>query len=155
MKICIIAPAVIPILIHGQKYGGIETVVSIASEELVKRGHDVYLFASGDSETSAYLVATTPKSLGQGVSFEQEKSCNLKEYEMAVTERPDVIWDHTLAIHAQKMRKDNSRFLFKADIVLQKKELVDTGDIPIVHTLHGPAKDHLPKLIQDLAKIGN
>ncbi|PIZ00980.1 hypothetical protein COY62_00610 [bacterium (Candidatus Howlettbacteria) CG_4_10_14_0_8_um_filter_40_9] len=155
MKICIIAPAVIPILIHGQKYGGIETVVSIASEELVKRGYDVYLFASGDSETSAYLVATTPKSLGQGVSFEQEKSCNLKAYEMAVTERPDVIWDHTLAIHAQKMRKDNSRFLFKADIVLQKKELVDTGDIPIVHTLHGPAKDHLPKLIQDLAKIGN
>lgn len=155
MKICIIAPVVIPVLINGQRYGGIETVVSIASEELVKRGHDVYLFASGDSETSARLVATTPKALGQGVSFENEKSCNLKAYEMAVAERPDVIWDHTLAIHAQKLRKDNSRFLFKADIVLKEKEMVDTRDIPVVHTLHGPAKDHLPKLIQDLAKAGD
>jgi glycosyltransferase involved in cell wall biosynthesis len=38
-------------------YGGIELVVSMLTEELVRRGHDVTLFASGDSITKAKLVA--------------------------------------------------------------------------------------------------
>ncbi len=39
------------------KYGGIELIVSLVTEELVKRGHDVTLFATGDSVTSAKLVS--------------------------------------------------------------------------------------------------
>ena len=38
------------------RYGGTERVVSTLTEELVKLGHDVTLFASGDSRTSARLV---------------------------------------------------------------------------------------------------
>src|SRR3984893_18598295 len=37
-------------------YGGTERVVSTLTEELVRRGHDVTLFASADSRTSARLV---------------------------------------------------------------------------------------------------
>ena len=37
-------------------YGGTERVVSFLTEELVRQGHDVTLFASGDSRTSAKLV---------------------------------------------------------------------------------------------------
>jgi glycosyltransferase involved in cell wall biosynthesis len=37
------------------RYGGIELVVSLLTEELVRRGHDVTLFASGDSITTAKL----------------------------------------------------------------------------------------------------
>jgi glycosyltransferase involved in cell wall biosynthesis len=37
-------------------YGGTERIVSYLTEELVKQGHDVTLFASGDSKTSAKLV---------------------------------------------------------------------------------------------------
>jgi glycosyltransferase involved in cell wall biosynthesis len=37
-------------------YGGTELVVSLLTEQLVRRGHDVTLFASGDSVTSARLV---------------------------------------------------------------------------------------------------
>ena len=37
-------------------YGGTERVVSYLTEELVRQGHDVTLFASGDSKTSAKLV---------------------------------------------------------------------------------------------------
>jgi glycosyltransferase involved in cell wall biosynthesis len=37
-------------------YGGTERVVSFLTEELVRQGHDVTLFASGDSKTSAKLV---------------------------------------------------------------------------------------------------
>jgi glycosyltransferase involved in cell wall biosynthesis len=44
-------------------YGGTERVVSFLTEELVRQGHDVTLFASGDSRTSAQLVATSPAAL--------------------------------------------------------------------------------------------
>lgn len=44
-------------------YGGTERVVSYLTEELVRQGHDVTLFASGDSLTSARLVAATGRSL--------------------------------------------------------------------------------------------
>src|ERR1700747_2246379 len=44
-------------------YGGTERVVSYLTEELVRLGHDVTLFASGDSETSAHLVPCVAKSL--------------------------------------------------------------------------------------------
>lgn len=155
MKICIISPVVIPILGLKQKYGGIEIVVSIACEEMVKRGHEVYLFASGDSKTSANLVPTTKKALGQGVSFDKEKACNLKAYKLAVAKKPDVIWDHTLAVHAQKICKNKSKYNFKVDIIFEKEHLFDTGNIPVVHTLHGPAKDHLPKLVHDLSTAGH
>ena len=44
-------------------YGGTERVVSYLTEELVAAGHQVTLFASGDSETSATLVPVTERSL--------------------------------------------------------------------------------------------
>jgi glycosyltransferase involved in cell wall biosynthesis len=44
-------------------YGGTERVVSYLTEELVRRGHDVTLFASGDSVTRARLTAATGKAL--------------------------------------------------------------------------------------------
>ncbi len=46
-----------------QLYGGTERVVSWLTEELVREGHDVTLFASGDSVTAAKLVAPVPKAL--------------------------------------------------------------------------------------------
>jgi len=44
-------------------YGGTERVVSYLTEELVHQGHEVTLFASGDSLTKARLVAACPRSL--------------------------------------------------------------------------------------------
>ena len=38
-------------------YGGTELVVALITDELVRRGHDVTLYASGDSETAAELRA--------------------------------------------------------------------------------------------------
>ena len=61
MRIAQIAPlaeAVPPKL-----YGGTERVVSWLTEELVRQGHNVTLFASGDSETSAELEPCVPKGL--------------------------------------------------------------------------------------------
>ena len=44
-------------------YGGTERVVSYLTEELIKQGHQVTLFASGDSVTSATLVAACERAL--------------------------------------------------------------------------------------------
>jgi glycosyltransferase involved in cell wall biosynthesis len=44
-------------------YGGTERIVSYLTEELVRSGHDVTLFASGDSITAADLVPITPRAL--------------------------------------------------------------------------------------------
>jgi glycosyltransferase involved in cell wall biosynthesis len=44
-------------------YGGTERVVSYITEELVRRGHDVTLFAAGDSDTRAHLVPGCPEAL--------------------------------------------------------------------------------------------
>ena len=61
LKIAQIAPLVERI--PPKKYGGTERVVYSLTEELVKRGHEVTLFASGDSMTSAKLVSVYPRSL--------------------------------------------------------------------------------------------
>ena len=45
------------------RYGGTERVVSYLTEALVERGHEVTLFASGDSETRAPLVPGAPRGL--------------------------------------------------------------------------------------------
>jgi glycosyltransferase involved in cell wall biosynthesis len=44
-------------------YGGTERVVSYLVEEQVRRGHEVTLFASGDSRTAASLVCPVPRAL--------------------------------------------------------------------------------------------
>jgi glycosyltransferase involved in cell wall biosynthesis len=44
-------------------YGGTELVVSLLTEELVRRGHDVTLFASGDSTTEAKLHSVHSRAL--------------------------------------------------------------------------------------------
>ena len=43
-------------------YGGTERVVSVLTDELVRQGHSVTLFASGDSRTSATLVPVCPQA---------------------------------------------------------------------------------------------
>ncbi len=44
-------------------YGGTERIVSYLTEELVRQGHEVTVFASGDSVTTARLVSGCPRSL--------------------------------------------------------------------------------------------
>jgi len=50
-------------------YGGTERIVSYLTEELVRMGHDVTLFASADSITSARLVGCVPTALRLDASF--------------------------------------------------------------------------------------
>jgi glycosyltransferase involved in cell wall biosynthesis len=61
MKIAQIAPLMESVPPRG--YGGTERIVSYLSEELVQQGHEVTLFASGDSITSARLMACTERAI--------------------------------------------------------------------------------------------
>ncbi|WP_211945562.1 glycosyltransferase family 4 protein [Cupriavidus yeoncheonensis] len=61
MKIAQIAPLVEAC--PPRQYGGTERVVAYLSDELVRQGHDVTLFASGDSSTAARLVSCAPRAL--------------------------------------------------------------------------------------------
>jgi glycosyltransferase involved in cell wall biosynthesis len=61
MRIAQVAPLYEPV--PPRLYGGTERVVSYLTEELVRRGHDITLFASGDSRTAAKLVAVTERAV--------------------------------------------------------------------------------------------
>ena len=61
MKIAQIAP--LAESVPPRLYGGTERVVSYLTEELVRLGHEVTLFASGDSQTSARLMPCAPRAL--------------------------------------------------------------------------------------------
>ncbi len=71
MKKLKIAQLVPPwISVPPKKYGGTELIVSHLTEELIKRGHQVTLFASGDSITRAKLISVCPKALyGVGIPW--------------------------------------------------------------------------------------
>jgi len=66
MKIAMLAP--IEEAVPPKKYGGIETVVYNLAQELHRMGHDVTVFASGDSELDCTLVPLVDKAIGSGIS---------------------------------------------------------------------------------------
>lgn len=58
-----------------KKYGPWESMVSLLTEGLVKRGFDVTLFATADSHTAAKLHAVSPRP------YEEDKNIHVKAYE--------------------------------------------------------------------------
>jgi len=102
-------------------YGGTERVVSYLTEALVEMGHDVTLFASGDSRTKARLVAPCPNSL-RLAALENERLDQLAYHfvmfadVIQMAEEFDVIHFHVDYLH------------FPISKVL---------DLPQVTTLHG------------------
>jgi glycosyltransferase involved in cell wall biosynthesis len=114
MRIAVVAPCWFPVPPLG--YGGIEWVVSLLADGLVDAGHDVTLFASGDSHTKAnlaYVHATAP-SEWIGRSFWELRHV-LHCFERA--DDFDVINDHSGPVGAA---------------------LGGAVDTPVVHTVHGP-----------------
>jgi glycosyltransferase involved in cell wall biosynthesis len=99
-------------------YGGTERIVSYLTEELQRQGHDVTLFASGDSTTSARLAAMCPRS------FRLDDQCT------------DQIAHHMLMLEHVFKRADEFDIVhFHVDylhFLLSRRQ-----DIPQLTTLHG------------------
>ncbi|AGY59869.1 glycosyltransferase family 4 protein [Gloeobacter kilaueensis] len=99
-------------------YGGIELVVGLLTDELVRRGHEVTLFASGDSETLARLNAVHERALRLDPHVREHGI-----YEMMQMSRVYQRADQFDIIHSHV-----------GCVALSYSGLVKT---PTVHTLHG------------------
>jgi glycosyltransferase involved in cell wall biosynthesis len=88
-------------------YGGTERVVSYLTEELVRLGHEVTLFASGDSQTSARLIAACPRALWRDQSCRETLPHHVRLLEMVFQDvsRFDVIHFHCDYLHFPLLRR--------------------------------------------------
>lgn len=99
LKICQVAPLFESVPPKG--YGGTERIVSYLTEELVRLGHEVTLYASGDSVTGAELVAPCARSLrSDGGSVDQlAHHLVMLEQVFADADRYDLIHCHVDYLH--------------------------------------------------------
>ncbi len=90
-----------------QCYGGTERVVSYLTEELVRMGHEVTLFASGDSETAARLIPGCPRALWHDEDCVETLPHHVQWMEMvfAHAARFDVVHFHTDYVHFPLARR--------------------------------------------------
>ena len=94
-------------------YGGTERVVSYLTEELVRRGHAVTLFASGDSETRAELIAPCRRALRLDPDCRDVLAYHVLMLELVAHEahRFDLIHFHCDYLHYPLSRRRRARHL--------------------------------------------
>lgn len=106
-------------------YGGTELIVSLVTDELVRRGHEVTLFASGDSRTLARLRSVTPEPVRYGRTT------------------PDGL------AHAEYLQLANAQACFLAaregqfDLIhnhagIEGMVLAASSETPVISTMHNP-----------------
>jgi glycosyltransferase involved in cell wall biosynthesis len=88
-------------------YGGTERVVSYLTEELVRLGHDVTLFASGDSETTARLVPACDRALWRDPNCRETLPHHVRLLDLVFREarKFDVIHFHCDYLHFPLLRR--------------------------------------------------
>lgn len=102
-----------------KRYGGTERVVHYLTEELVRRGHEVVLFASGDSCTSAELYPCVPEAL-RLAGYEGDPTIpEVMQLDQVVAQlqRFEILHFHTGHVHFP---------------------LASRLPIPLLNTVHGP-----------------
>ena len=129
MKIAILSPVWFPVPPTG--YGGIEWIVALLADGLVEAGHDVTLFASGDSRTKAtlasvYEVAPSAEIGRSQVEVRHALSCFARADEF------DVVCDHSGPPAAV---------------------IGGAVSTPVVHTVHGPLDGEPGDLYELVAKV--
>ncbi len=123
MRIAQVAPLIEAV--PPKLYGGTERVVAYLTEELVKMGHDVTLFASGDSRTRAKLVPVVPEALRlAGVRSPEAYHVLLVDEVFERANEFDVLHFHVDYLHLPLARRQ---------------------EVPTVTTMHG--RLDLPELV--------
>ncbi len=119
-------------------YGGTERVVSYLTEELVKMGHEVTLFASGDSVTRAELVGACPEALRLNGKCVDPLSHHVLMLERVVgsAERFDILHFHIDYLHFPLARRLNTPSVTtlhgRLDVADYKPIFSEFRDIPLV-----------------------
>lgn len=99
-------------------YGGTERVVAWLTAELVRRGHEVTLFASGDSRTPARLIAPCPRALRLDPSHPDPVAAHVVEIGQVVERASDFDLIHC---HVDSLAFPVGRLT----------------PAPVLHTMHG------------------
>jgi glycosyltransferase involved in cell wall biosynthesis len=122
------------------RYGGTERVVSLLTEELVRRGHEVTLFASADSVTEARLIPTVHSALWR-----------LDEVRDALP-----YWTITLG-EAYRRARDGEFDVVHSHVDFQAFACAALVDAPTITTLHGrldlPDLGHLYARFPDIGVV--
>jgi glycosyltransferase involved in cell wall biosynthesis len=129
MRVAILSPVWFPVPPRG--YGGIEWIVSLLADGLVDAGHDVTLFASGDSRTNAKLAAVYDSAPSDQIGVAQVEirhalSCFARAGDF------DVINDHSGPPAAL---------------------VAGAVATPCVHTVHGPLVGEPGELYEQIALV--
>lgn len=120
------------------RYGGTERVVSLLTEELVRRGHDVTLFASGDSTTQARLIPTVDTAL----------------WRLDEVRDPLPYWTITLG-EAYRRARDGEFDVVHAHLDFQAFPCAALCATPTITTLHGRLDlPDLPRLYARFPEAG-
>ena len=102
--------------------GGVECIVYLLAEELVRRGHQVTVFTSSDSSTTARVQALCESNMieamkrGRAWEYEYYESCNI----------------------AEALRDSDSFDIIHSHVGCYAIPLGDLSRAPILHTLHNP-----------------
>ena len=125
LKIAQIAP--IWYSLPPKKYAGIERIAYYLTEELIKRGHKVTLFASGDSKTSAKLISLRKRALAKDkISWS------------------DTFWE--LANLSFAFKKADDFDIIHSHVGLRALFFQNLIKTPVVHTFHNPVYAESKKL---------
>jgi glycosyltransferase involved in cell wall biosynthesis len=129
MRIALIAPPWVPV--PPPSYGGTESVIDGLARGLQAAGHDVFLFATGDSTTPVERAHHVPRALGALGQYPEPEWPHVEAaYRHPAVRSADVIHDHTLLGPAHGATRT---------------------DVPIVTTAHGPFLSECGRHYADVA----
>jgi len=128
MRIAVIAPPWTPI--PPPLYGGIELVVDELARGLVAAGHDVTLFATGDSTSPVPIKWTLEHAEGMRIGMAVPELRHVLHSYAEISGDVDIVHDHTVVgpFHAERY-----------------------PDLAVVTTVHGPFNDELTDLYSAIA----
>ncbi|MEQ9618031.1 MAG: glycosyltransferase family 4 protein [Deltaproteobacteria bacterium] len=148
MKIAQVAP--LAESVPPRLYGGTERVVSYLTEELIKQGHEVTLFASGDSVTSARLVSPVDECIRLSKTYLNSIPHEYIMNEMISRESGnfDIIHFHTDYIHFPVSRREKYAHLTtlhgRLDLPELKNIYSEFNEIPVV-SISYDQRSYLPQ----------
>jgi glycosyltransferase involved in cell wall biosynthesis len=132
-------------------YGGTERVVAWLTEELVRAGHEVTLFASGDSITPAKLVAAAPRALRLDKDCLDHLACHVLMLEQVARRAAefDVVHFHVDYIHFPMSRRQAFPHVTTLHGRLDLPELIalfeEFRDMPVV-SISDAQREPVPRL---------
>jgi glycosyltransferase involved in cell wall biosynthesis len=129
MRVGIISPCWFPV--PPEAYGGTERVVALLADGLVEMGHDVTLFASGDSQTRARLEYVFQSAPSEWIGH--------------------TYWEMQHTMHALRRPED-------FDVMHDHTGMLGIGlgglvEVPFCHTVHGPLTGQPGRMYEDVCAL--